>query len=142
MKILRTGALVVVLGLGAGCVTAQSSGPARVEFEDIPMPSGLTYLEDKAVIIESPGVKAARLLYRGRVTVATLGTALRGGLETNGWKAVSSTTTGPQGTVQTYEKDRSTLQLRFWEDIYFTYVEVTTTRLTTVAASDPAARVC
>jgi hypothetical protein len=139
VSVWRVGGLVVVLALSAGCVTARSSGPAWIEFEDIPIPSVLTYLEDKAVIIESPGVKAARLLYRGRVSVATLAPALRSGLETNGWKSVSSTTTPPQGTVQIYEKDRSALQLRLWEDIFFTYVELTTSRLTPAASGIPAA---
>ena len=131
--------MFAVLVFGAGCVTAESSRPARVEFEDIPIPSGLAYVEDKAVIIESPGVKAARLLYRGRVSVATLGPALRSGLEMSGWKNLSSTTTAPRGTVQTYEKERSALQLRMWEDIYFTYVEVTTSRLSPAAAGPAAA---
>jgi hypothetical protein len=135
------GALLFVVAVGAGCVTGQPAGPARAEFDDIPIPSGLTYVEDKAVIIESPGVKAARLLYRGRVSVATLGPALRSGMETSGWKNVSSTTTGPRGTVQIYEKDRSALQLRLWEDIYFTYVEVTTSRLTPPTAGSPAAAI-
>jgi hypothetical protein len=129
----RAGALIVVAALAAGCVTTQSSAPTQLVFDDIPMPSALTYLEDKAVIIESPAVKAARVVYRGRVTLATLGPAMRSNLETNGWKHVSSATTGPHGTVQIYEKDRSALQVRLWEDIFFTYVEVTTSRLAPAA---------
>jgi hypothetical protein len=97
----------------------------------------MAYLEDRAVIIESPGVKAARLLYRGRVSMATLAPALRSGLEGNGWRNVSSTTTAPQGTILIYEKDRNAVQLRVWEDIFYTYVELTASRLTP-AASAPA----
>ncbi len=130
--------LLILLGISTGCVTTHGTGPARAEFEDIPIPSALAYLEDRAVIIESPGVKAARLLYRGRVSVATLAPALRSGLESNGWRSVSSTTTAPQGTILIYEKDRSTVQLRLWEDIFFTYVELTASRLTP-AVSAPAA---
>ncbi len=129
----HAGALIVVAALAAGCATTQSSAPTPVVFDDIPMPSALTYLEDKAVIIESPAVKAARVIYRGRLTLATLGPAMRSNLETNGWKHVSSTTTGPHGTVQIYEKERSALQVRLWEDIFFTYVEVTTSRLAPAA---------
>jgi hypothetical protein len=140
MNIWRAGALVVAAAvISTGCVTAQSSqssAPTQVVFDDIPMPSALTYLEDKAVIIESPAVKAARVVYRGRLTLATLGPALRTSLETNGWKHVSSATTGPHGTVQIYEKERSALQIRLWENILFTYVEVTTSRL---APTSPAA---
>jgi hypothetical protein len=131
----RLGALIVIAAFAAGCVTAHSGAPPQLVFEDIPMPSGLTYLEDKAVIIESPGVKAARLVYRGRVTVATLAPALRTSLEGNGWKHVSSTTAAPRGTVQVYDKERSALQLRLWEDIFFTYVEVTTSRLAPAASA-------
>ena len=138
MNVMRVGAVLVVLAFGTGCLTTQGTGPARAEFEDIPIPSALAYLEDRAVIIESPGVKAARLLYRGRVSVATLAPALRSGLESNGWRSVSSTTTAPQGTILIYEKDRSAVQLRLWEDIFFTYVELTASRLTP-AVSAPAA---
>src|SRR5260370_3088666 len=98
MNVTRVGALLFVLAFGTGCVTTQGTGPARAEFEDIPIPSELAYLEDRAVIIESPGVKAARLLYRGRVSVATLAPALRSALERNRWRSVSITTTAPQGT--------------------------------------------
>ena len=139
MVLWRAGALVSILALASGCVLAQSAGPGPVEFEDIPMPSAMTYVEDKAVIIELPGMKAARLLYRGRVTVATLGPALRTSLETNGWRTVSSTTSGPQGTVQIYEKDRRSLQIRVWENFLFTYAEVTTSRWGPSVSTLPAA---
>jgi len=138
MKMWSAGALIVLAVLSTGCVTtqSQSSAPTQVVFDDIPMPSALTYLEDKAVIIESPAVKAARVVYRGRLTLATLGPAMRTNLETNGWKHVSTATTGSHGTVQIYEKERSALQVRLWENILFTYVEVTTSRL---APTSPAA---
>ena len=129
----------MVLVVATGCVIAQSGGPPRVEFEDIPVPSAMTYLDDKAVIIELPGMKAARMLYRGRVSVATLGQAMRTGLETNGWRTVSSTTSGPQGTVQIYEKERSSLQIRLWENFFFTYAELTASRLGPAVSALPAA---
>src|SRR5713226_8122967 len=69
------GTLLVVLLLGA-CASAPTN-PARSEFEDIPVPKGLTYLADKSTIIESPTVKAARLVYRGRLEAASLGAARR-----------------------------------------------------------------
>jgi len=129
MKTPRIGALIVSLALSAGCVTTGASRAPRVEFEDIPMPTNLTYLDGDAVIIESPGVKAARLVYRGRVSMATLVPAMRTMMEANGWRHLNSTTAASAGTIQMYEKGRDTVQLRLRENVIFTYVEVTTSRI-------------
>jgi len=118
---------LLALLLTAACATT-ASRPVRSEFEDIPVPKGLTYLEDQSTIIESPSVKAARLLYRGRVEVGSLGVAMRTTLEANGWRSVSSTSAGAQGLLQVYEKAGNSLQVRIWEGIYFTYVELTASR--------------
>ena len=118
------GALLVVIA--TGCATAPKA--ARSEFEDIPVPKGLSYLEDRSTIIESPSVKAARLLYRGRVEVGSLGVAMRTTLEANGWRSVSSTSAGQQGILQVYEKGGNSLQVRIWEGWYWTYVELTGSR--------------
>jgi hypothetical protein len=133
MKTSSTCALIVALVLSAGCVTSAPKGP-RVEFDDIPMPTNLTYLDDKAVIIESPGVKSARLVYRGRVSMATLVPAMRTMLEGQGWRQTNSTTAPPVGTIQMYEKGRDTVQLRLWENMVYTYVELTTSRLGPMAS--------
>src|SRR2546428_826522 len=121
------GTLLVVLLLGA-CASAPTN-PARSEFEDIPVPKGLTYRAGKSTIIESPTVKAARLVYRGRLEAASLGAALRATLEANGWRHVS-TTSVERGTTQVYEKAGSSLEVRVWEGWLriFTYVELTASR--------------
>ena len=118
--------LLALLLLGA-CAT--SSKAVRSEFEDIPLPRGLTYLAEKSTIIESPTVKAARLVYRGRLEAASLGAALRATLEANGWRHVS-TTSVERGTTQVYEKAGSSLEVRVWEGWLriFTYVELTASR--------------
>jgi hypothetical protein len=118
---------VTILLLLTGCATT-SSRVLRSEFEDIPVPKGLTYLEDRSTIIESPSVKAARLLYRGRIEITSLAAALRATLEANGWRSVSATTAAPHGTTQVYEKGGNSLQVRLWEGWYYTYVELTASR--------------
>jgi len=109
------------------CVTT-SSKVLRSEFEDIPVPKGLSYVDSQSVIIESPSVKAARLIYRGRIEVSSLATAMRTTLEANGWRPVSNTSLAPHGTTQVYEKSGNSLQVRLWEGWYFTYVELTASR--------------
>jgi hypothetical protein len=122
----------IALWLGVvALVTACASGaprPARSEFEDIPVPKGLEAVEDRAVIIESPSVKAARLLYRGRIDLPSLAGAMRSTLEANGWRPVSATTAQTAGTVQVYEKAGNSLQVRLWEGWWYTYVELTASR--------------
>jgi hypothetical protein len=111
----------------SGCVTSQPR-PTRSEFEDIPVPRGLAYVEDQSTIIESPSVKAARLIYRGRIEINSLNTAMKQTMEANGWRSVSNTTSGGQGTTQVYEKNGSSLQVKLWESWYYTYVELTASR--------------
>jgi hypothetical protein len=124
-RALVTALLVVVL---TGCTTFAPK-TARSEFEDIPVPKGLAYVESDSTIIESPALKAAKLVYRGRVEPVSLGNAMRSTLETNGWRHVSTATAGDKGTTQVYEKAGQTLQVRLWEGWYYTYVELTASRV-------------
>src|SRR5438093_8882122 len=117
----------LVVFVATGCVTTQSR-PLRSEFEDIPVPKGLAYVDSQSVVIESPAVKAARLIYRGRIEVGSLAVAMRTTLEANGWRAVSNTSGASHGTTQVYDKAGNSLQVRLWEGWYFTYVELTASR--------------
>ncbi len=111
---------------------ASSSGPSRSqrsEFEDVPVPAGLTLDVSRTTIIESPTVKAARLLYKSRIKPESLAVAYRTSLEANGWRHVSSTTSAGKGTTQVYEKQESSLQVLIYEGLYYTWTEVSTTRI-------------
>lgn len=122
---------LMVMGLVSlltACATAPSR-PVRTEFEDIPVPKGLVYLEDHSTIIESSYLKAARLVYRGRLEPVSLGLALRTTLEANGWRHVASATSIDNTAAQIFEKSNQTLQVRLWEGLWFTYVELTAGRV-------------
>jgi hypothetical protein len=128
MKTSRTiaGALLIVILVGCATFAPKT---ARSEFEDIPVPKGLTYVEGDSTIIESPTVKAAKLVYRGRVEPVSLGNAMRSTLEANGWRHVSTAMAGDKGSTQVYDKQPGhALQVRLWEGWYYTYVELTTSR--------------
>ena len=127
MNIRHTVAALLLLALTAGCATS-SSQPTRSEFEDIPVANGLTYQPSKSTIIESPTVKAARLVYRGRVEVDSLAVAMRTALEANGWRYVSSTSTSDHGVTQVYEKAGNPLEVRLIDGWWYTYVEMTISR--------------
>src|SRR5215813_7827811 len=127
MSIQRTLAAFLVLALTAGCATT-SNRSVRSEFEDIPVPKGLSYQPSKSTIIESPTVKAARLVYRGRLEVDSLGVAMRTTLEANGWRHVSTTSAGDHGIVQVYEKSGNPLEVHLIDGWWFTYVELTASR--------------
>ncbi|PYN79829.1 MAG: hypothetical protein DMD96_16080 [Candidatus Rokuibacteriota bacterium] len=127
MSIQRIVAALLVLAFTAGCASL-SSRPVRSEFEDIPVPKGLSYQPGKSTVIESPTVKAARLVYRGRLEVESLGAAMRTTLEANGWRHVSSTSAAAHGITQVYEKTGSSLEVRLVDGLWFTYVELTASR--------------
>ncbi len=127
MRAKRIVLLSLVVLIATACVTT-SSRFLRSEFEDIPVPKGLAYVDSQSVVIESPSVKAARLIYRGRIEVGSLAVAMRTMLEANGWRAVSNTSAATHGTTQVYEKAGNSLQVRLWEGWYYTYVEMTASR--------------
>jgi len=113
-------------------LTSCASSPPprqRSEFEDVPVPAGLTLDTSRTTIIESPTVKAARLFYKSRIRPEGLGGAYRAALEANGWRHVSSTTSASKGTTQVYEKQDSSLQVMIYEGWYYTWTEVSTTRI-------------
>lgn len=117
-------------------LTACASNPARPvrsEFEDIPVPKGLTYQADESTIIETASVKAMRQVYRGRLELESLGTAIRSTLEANGWRHVSSTPmrTSQKSMTQVYEKGGDSLKVQLWEGFlnWYTYAEYTTGRV-------------
>jgi hypothetical protein len=127
MSIQRTLVAFLLLAFTAGCATT-SSKAARSEFEDIPVPKGLTYQPSKSTVIESPSVKAARLVYRGRLEVDSLSVAMRTTLEANGWRPVSSTSTADHGITQVYEKSGSSLEVHLIDGWWYTFVELTASR--------------
>jgi hypothetical protein len=113
-------------------LSACASSPPRAqrsEFEDIPVPKGLEFDWSRSTIIESPTIKAARLFYKGRITPDSLAVAFRTTLEANGWRHVSSTTATNKGTTQVYEKAGSSLQVLIYEGWYYTWAEVSATRV-------------
>jgi hypothetical protein len=112
----------------SACASTPSRA-VRTEFEDIPVPKGLTYQPDDSTVVETPNVKAIRDVYRGRLEADSLAMAIRTTLEANGWRNISSTKTGQHGATQVYEKDGDSLEVRLWEGFWFTYAEYTTGRV-------------
>lgn len=128
--------LTAVLLMVTACASSPPR-PQRSEFEDIPVPKGLTLDLNKSTIIESPTVKAARLFYKGRIEPDSLGTAFRTTLEANGWRHLSSTTSSGKGTTQVYEKAGNSLQVLIYEGMFwYTWVELSATRV--VGSAGPA----
>jgi hypothetical protein len=125
----RVFAVCTLLLLLTSCASSGPPRPARSEFEDVPVPSGLTLDTDRTTIIESPNVKAARLFYKSRIRPESLAQAYRTTLEANGWRHVSSTTSASKGTTQVYEKQNSALQVMIYEGWYYTWTEVSATRI-------------
>jgi hypothetical protein len=118
--------LAIMLTLGA-CASSPPRAQ-RSEFEDIPVPKGLVLDWNRSTIIESPTIKAARLFYKGRITPDSLAGAFRSTLEANGWHHLSTTTTD-KGATQVYEKAGSSLQVLIYEGWYYTWAEVSATRV-------------
>jgi hypothetical protein len=128
MKLKGFAAVAVTSLMLAACASTPPRA-TRTEFEDIPVPKGLAYQVEDSTVIETPNVKAGRHIYRGRLELDSLTTAIRSTLEANGWRHVSSTKSSQHGTTQVYEKEGDSLQVQLWEGVWYTYAEYTTGRV-------------
>jgi hypothetical protein len=115
----------------AACSSTKGVPPIRSEFMDIPLPGGLEYIPDQSAVIESETVRAARLMYTSKFEVGSLVLSIQDGLIGQGWRLVRTSSFPGQGTMQLYQKDEASLQVRIWEGGAFngaTYVELSGTR--------------
>ena len=115
----------------AACSSTKGVPPIRSEFMDIPLPGGLEYIADQSAVIESETVRAARLMYSSKFELGSLVLSIQEGLLGQGWRLVRSSSFPGQGTMQLYQKDEASLQVRIWEGGAFkgaTYVELSGTR--------------
>lgn len=148
----------LILALGcwlAGSAAAQAPAPATpaapapaatepalpappisaAHFEDIPIPAGCDFDMDASLVIESPRVKAARLVYKGRVEMLSLARTLRASLEANGWRTLAVNATGGKGIMQVYEKGPDSLQVAVSESLWNTHVTMTVARVMGASAA-------
>ena len=132
---MRHSSLVLGIMLTLTACASSPPQPPRSEFEDIPVPKGLTLDWNKSTVIESPTLKAARLVYKGRVEPDSLGLLFRTTLEANGWRHLTTTTGSDKGTTQVYDKSGNSLQVLIYEGLYYTWVEVSATRVVGPATS-------
>src|SRR5262252_10550854 len=123
-KIFSTAAILL---LATACTTTTTA--ARRQFDDIGVPSGLTYQPSDSIVIESPTIKAAQLVYRGRLEPITLSDSMRARLEASGWRQVSRTSSSAEGTRQVYEKDGSALDVHIYEGLWYTYMALSTSQI-------------
>ena len=120
-------ATVVIMIFATGCTTTTT---ARRHFDDITLPSGMAYQADDSVVIESPNLKAAHLVYRGRLEPVTLGDAMRTRLEASGWRQVSRTNTIKDGMRQVYEKGGNAMEVHINEGLWYTYLVINASEVT------------
>lgn len=123
MKTRIFAAIGLVLLTTAACATTTTT---RGPFDDIPLPTGLTYQPERSVVIESPTVRAGQFVYRGRLEPGSLGDVMRARAEASGWRPVSRTMTVTDGTWQVYEKDGNALEIHIYERLWYTYLTVST----------------
>jgi hypothetical protein len=129
MKIVPGLALLVLSFTLAACASTPPLTLRSTGFEDISVPQSFRYQAARSIIIESPNVKAARLLYGGRIDPEVVSVTLRGSLERSGWRHIN--TTRGRSITQVYEKGGDALQIAIWEGSLFnrfTYLELTASR--------------
>jgi hypothetical protein len=113
-------AAIAVLGLLAAACATTTTAPRR-QFDDIPLPTGLTYQPDRSVMIESTAARAGQLVYRGRLEPDSLSDVMRADLESNGWQAVSRSST-PEDTWLIYVKEGRAVEVHIYEKLWYTYL--------------------
>lgn len=100
--------LALCLALSAGCAglfgNAGNGEPYYyAEFDDIPIPSQLGGIKETTIITTPGGVKTGLQVFKGRVEVGSLNSAMVGYMQREGWEMRSST----RGTrsLLLFEKD-------------------------------------
>jgi hypothetical protein len=116
--------LAILLVVLAPACAATRPTPSLTGFEDIPIPSGLTYQPDRSITIEGPSAKAAHWVYRGRVKPDSLRLSVRTTLEANGWLHVSTGSAPGPVSVQTFEKSGNSVQFDIYEGTWYTYLVI------------------
>ena len=119
-------ATAVLMLFATGCATTTAP---RSQFADINVPSGLAYQPQDSIVIESHTLKAAQLVYRGRLEPITVSEAMRTRLESTGWRHISRVTTSKDGTRQVYEKDSAVLETHVYEGLWYTYLAISASEL-------------
>jgi len=132
----RMAALAVIGLLTAACATT-TTAPRR-QFDDIPLPTGLTYQPDRSVMIESTAARAGQLVYRGRLEPVSLNDVMRSYLESNGWQSVSRTSS-PSDTWLVYEKDGRAVEVHIYEKLWYTYLTLSASEVVPPAMAPVAA---
>jgi hypothetical protein len=130
-------AAIAVLGLLTAACATTTTAPRR-QFDDIPIPTGLEYQPDRSVVIESTAARAGQLVYRGRLEPVTLGDVMRSYLESNGWQAVSRTSS-PSDTWLIYEKDGRAVEVHIYEKLWYTYLTLSASEVVPPATAPVAA---
>jgi len=130
-------AAIAVLGLLTAACATTSTMPRR-QFEDIPIPTGLEYQPDRSVMIESPAARAGQLTYRGRIEPLSLTDVMRSFLDSNGWQAVSRTSS-PSDTWLMYVKDGKALEVHIYEKLWHTYLTINASEVVPPAPAAAAA---
>jgi hypothetical protein len=126
-------AAFAVLGLLTAACATTTTAPRR-QFDDIPLPTGLTYQPDRSVMIESPTARAGQLVYRGRLEPASLSDVMRSYLESNGWQGVSRTSS-PSDTWLVYEKEGKAVEVHIYEKLWYTYLTLSASEVVPPAAA-------
>jgi hypothetical protein len=125
----------------SACSSTKNIPPVRSEFMDIPLPGGLEYIANESAVIESETVRAARLMYSSKFEPGSLVLSIQEGLVGAGWRLVRTSSFPSLGTIQIYEKEEASLQVRIWAGGTFkgsTYVELSGTRATARAKTTAA----
>ena len=127
MSIQQTVAAFLVLAFAAGCATRVPQAVAE-RVRGHPRPEGAHLPAGQVDDHESPTVKAARLVYRGRLEVESLGLGHADHPRGERLASRQQHAVADQGVTQIYEKAGSSLEVRLLDGWWFTFVELTASR--------------
>lgn len=121
----------------SGTTLATASSPRTTavyyEFEDVLIPLELSVLQDRSMIVSTPGFASGILAFRGRVERRSLINFFNSNMQKDNWSQVSQIAS-PTMAILVFEKPLKSAVISIRTEPVYTYVEVGVAARTTQSA--------
>lgn len=140
-RILRLSLVVLMIFSLSGCMgNSLSKGPEQepadgiqpktrkttavyYDFEDVLIPMELTLVQDRTVVVSTPGFTSGIITLKGRIERRVLFNFFNNNMQKDNWNVISQIKS-PGTTIMVFQKSARTSVITIRDEQFYTYVEV------------------